>query len=328
MWQVLNWSKWWDQQEGHTATIPVQDVLPDDPLVPFHTTKDGDPKKDYWTSAKARDWTKLNYSYDTLDPEPTAIAPDGSLNEDRYKRDLEARIHKIYPGTSYLAYDIREEQGIKNANFFGEISHSQAWEDYLINVVYDRYALNGSSYAIRFYLRREGEQIAASTSADDYIGQIYSLGGMAPTEENGGCANCTSQHEAKILSKGQVAISIPIMRQAADPSNDAISSIKESDVTSYLQSHLYWKFVQAGGAERPAEDFPNTKIAVWGGRGYARKVQDEDTLEDTWLTPEYKSETYRPLYDATETKVCGLGKDDAMIRPEMFASMALLEVQG
>ena len=334
MWQCINWTKWWDQKEPQNpdpqGRMPLPDFLPDEALIPFHTENTSDPSTGFWTSNLARDWTKLGYTYDDIARLQTAILPDGKLNEEQFVTDLKAYIHTTYPGTSYMAFDIRGLKSIENTTFFGpkiaNLPDDKAWfEDYLINVVYDRYALGGSSYTIKFYLSGDNEiSTSAQVNEKNFIGQIYSFGGLAPARgSRPGCANCGAQNDGKALSKGQVPISIPLMRQAADTSFDAINTIQQQDVATHLQQHLSWKFVQAGGTVRPAQDFPETKISVWGGRGYAN-MQTVDG-KDVWLPPTYETKSYRPIYEATQDKAGGLQPDDENLPARMFEAMALIE---
>ncbi|KAI1766422.1 hypothetical protein GGR53DRAFT_214928 [Hypoxylon sp. FL1150] len=170
--------------------------MPTDPLIPFHTKDNGDPERDYWTSEITRHWTKLNYQYDDLVPELDASNPDGTLNEERSTLDLEAHIQEIYPSTKNYVHRIRLDHNIKNIDFFDrdETWDKDSWDDYIINVVYDHYALNGLSYAIQFWVE--------SHSDSRMVGQVYAFAGLVPgSAESGGCTNCGLQRDSKVLSK-------------------------------------------------------------------------------------------------------------------------------
>jgi len=63
MFQTLYPNKWFDS--------PVDgDPQPSDPLVPFHVDQAGT----LWTSDDTKDWTRYNYTYDTLMPPATTSA--------------------------------------------------------------------------------------------------------------------------------------------------------------------------------------------------------------------------------------------------------------
>ncbi|KAI1084788.1 common central domain of tyrosinase-domain-containing protein [Whalleya microplaca] len=307
IWQALNWSSWWDSPEPGENNVP--DPTPKDPLMPFHTKDNGDPKKDFWTSEMARDWTKAYYQYDDLQPQASAVNPDNTLNEEKYIEDLRAYIHSTYPNTAEYARDIFDMQNVPNDKFFGGHNEArQTWDDYIINVVYDRYALNGRSYSILFYLR-SSDDVGTLASGQEVIGQVYAFGGLVPASGTSteGCANCGTQRAHKTLSKAQVPLTIQLMTKALDPSYEHIGNIEREDVERYLKTHLRWKFVQIGGVERQAEDFPDTKVSVWVGTGSHLRRRDSRS----YLPPRYAA--YTPMHDVTHGKVGGLGRDDAVL---------------
>ncbi|KAI0850711.1 common central domain of tyrosinase-domain-containing protein [Daldinia vernicosa] len=292
MWQVLHWDAWWTAPGSCMAAD--QDPMPKDPLKPFHTKDNGDPKKDYWTSEMARDWTKLYYQYDDLVPDPGAISSDGTLDENKYRQDLETHIEKIYPSTKNYIQGIRLDNKIKNSDFF-EVGDGHSWDDYIVNVIYDRYALDGLSYAIQFWL------------GDNMVGQVYAFAGLAPgSAESGGCANCGSQRDNKVLSRAQVPLTVPIMVLVLGNPNGPLRSMKQQEVRDYLAANLHWKFVELGGALKPASDFPNTKISLWRGIGKPQNLVGGDRLPAAFSS-------YRPLPDITNDKECGLKQDDRIL---------------
>ena len=60
----------------------------------------------------AHDWTKLSYQYDTLVAKETVILPDGTLDKDRYRTDLQSKISAQYPHTETLVRHIRDSKTI------------------------------------------------------------------------------------------------------------------------------------------------------------------------------------------------------------------------
>ncbi|RWA09877.1 hypothetical protein EKO27_g5246 [Xylaria grammica] len=297
MWQVLNWDEWWTAPDPSLANT-TDNPTPDDPLQPFHNKDNGDPKRDFWTSTEARDWTKLFYQYDDLVPKQGAIKADGTLNEEQYKKDLLAHIEAIYPSTKRYVRGIRILPDFPE--FFG--GNDNSWDDYIINIIYDRYALNGRSYTIQFWLRGDtGDR----SSDGNLVGQVYSFAGLAPVSaESGSCANCGSQRDNKVLSRAQVPLTVPIAVLALGGSHMGIRSAEQQAVRAYLKHNLHWKFVQLGGAVKSASDFPDTKISVWRGTGMSRDLEGQKPLP-----AEFSS--YKPLHEITHDKPCGLRLDDA-----------------
>ncbi|KAL9087730.1 MAG: hypothetical protein Q9165_006497 [Trypethelium subeluteriae] len=314
MWQALNWRLWWDKPEPPSSPPNVPDPLPTACLEPFHTKDHGDPAKDVWTSERCRDWTELHYQYDSLVPKPTAILPDGTLNEDQYKTDLASYINARYEHTITLVKHIKESDAIQTPDGLLKAAHDDqlVWEDYIINVQYDRYALNGRSYAIQFYLGSKANDDATVFSHANFLGQVYTFSG-AVRENGGNCANCKSQADGGVLSRAQVPITIQLLHQATDDQNDIhpITSFVRDEVDEYLEKHLRWRFIALGGAERPAEDFPNTLISVWRGLGQRRQAEQDAGADSAPLPLPPSYTNYRPIHQATHGKRCGLQRDDA-----------------
>ena len=288
----------------------VRDVPPDEALAPFHTRDNGDPSEDYWTSTMARDWTKLYYQYDDLVPSQDAILQDKTLNERKYQTELLQYIQKTYPNTSQVVDSVVRDPDISNRSFLG--AEDGTWPDYIINVVYDRYALNGRSYSIQFYLGGDpNDRDSTFKYPENFVGKVYSFGGLplatADGADAGGCANCTAQSNAKVLSKAQVPLTHQLIRQALDDGYHHIENILAADIESYLAGHLHWRFVAIGDIEKDAADFPDTKISVWSGTGTPRSIDQSPVA----LPPVY--DDYSPIHAATDGKTGGLTKDDPVL---------------
>ena len=148
MFQTLYPDKWFDS--------PVEgDPQPSDPLLPFHMDQAG--KR--WTSDDTKDWTRYNYTYDTLAPSPpTASAfkvlaaqpppamvarvhhnpepatgslgeqphnpvPDDNAQDSSVVAHLKQIINSTYGQTRQAVRDSPQIKGNNN--------------DYIINVIYD-----------------------------------------------------------------------------------------------------------------------------------------------------------------------------------------------
>ncbi|KAL2690149.1 hypothetical protein Neosp_004217 [[Neocosmospora] mangrovei] len=325
MWQALNWNKWWDTKEPAAPDMKdrmgrpmknLPDPTPCDPLLPFHNVKtdkpDDQPDKGFWTSEGVRDWTKLGYTYDILTPAPIALDENGALNEEVYTAELLAKINSTYTSTGEYYRKLYEDEKIPNEEFFGPHNTKvHQWNDYIINVIYDRYALNGSSYIIEFWLGgRHGDRESAFHDAENLVGSIYCLAGMSPSSDikPGGCANCGSQRDNKVLSRGQVALTIPLITQALNKDFKHLDNVRGHNVVEYLQNHLHWRFMPIGGGpERPASDFPDTVISVLRGTG--KYVGKSTSKKD--LPPKYANYTLQ--YAPTENKPAGLTSDDEVL---------------
>ncbi|EXL91305.1 hypothetical protein NOF04DRAFT_18079 [Fusarium oxysporum II5] len=311
MWQCLNWKAWFDKAHYKKNVTNVEDKKKDGPLLPFHRIETDKPETGYWTSDAVKDWTKLGYQYNDLIPKPGAVLPgDKGLDEKQFKIDLAAHIEDIYPSAQkYWEAVYNNNNKPDNVKFFGPTNtENETWNDYVINVIYDRYALGGNSYSIQFWLGGDGENPDTTfRDEENLIGQVYSFAGMDPSVE--GCSNCASQKDKKVLSRAQVLLTIPVISQALDRRFQHIDTTRIDGVIIYLQNHLRWKFVQIGGKERPTEDFPHTTISVLRGIGKRQSAAPEGT--EVALPPIYAN--YELLHTVTQKKPCGLTKEDKLL---------------
>ena len=278
MWQSLNWNMWFDKPQS------------DDPpsssgLAPFHY----DTGKNLWTPDRARDWRNLYYQYDDLQD-----MPDGEPTPE-YQSHLRAYIATLYPPTSSVLADL---PGLNNED-------QDTFNDYIINVVYDRLALNGTAYSIMFYLGERQQPFSASQADPNFIGSVYTF--SRPFEQNDGsvtCANCKQQKESKVLSKAQVPLTLPIIRRLSNIESGhyglpvPVGRLEPDKITTILNRALKSYFVRIGGEEiDPARFADSTQITVLKGVG--RHPQEGHAF------PWYGK--YKRLQAATERMPLGLG---------------------
>lgn len=194
IWQCLNPKLWFDNgQSGDsdTAGITASSVTDDketDPLEPFHK-KDNDSEKEVWTAQACRDWTELNYQYDDLaEVAERTIRKYGRFISGEFQRELRSHINTIYPGTGHLIESM--ETSSNTPDGLRPSQHQNGlWKNYTINVVYDRYALDGLSYTIQFFIGGPPGEDTTNFEKHNYVGHVYSFGGRHSTSE-GSCRNC------------------------------------------------------------------------------------------------------------------------------------------
>lgn len=284
-----------------------KDPASNSPLLPFHVDKN----KNHWNSDMCRDWTKLHYEYDDLMPQPEAINPDGSINKPRYLADLTAHINTLYPSTSQIVK--------------GTLGHTLAegkFHDYIINVVYDRYALKGRAYSILFFIGEPPKALSTYAQHDNYVGMVYTF--SAPVENAHGsttCANCAQQQADKVLSKAQIPITLPLLAKSQPvprggspqlpiPGGVGPGALEPDPVAEVLRQELHWEFVELGGKRRDAADFPNTEIAVMHGTGYHAAERHEMARYSGYKKLQRATEN-KPLGAGHPTRPTGLIKDDS-----------------
>lgn len=294
MWQSLNWKRWWDESaDKHPVDPdlpgkpdpPRRDIAPNEDLKPFHRH---DGKPEYWNSDDCRDWTKLGYQYDDLVPHPDAVK-DGYLDEEHYRTDLLAYVNITYPGAALAVSKIRGP-GIETPDGLSN-KKGAPFPDYVINVVYDRYALGGISYSIKFWLGGPSNEPQTNEVEENYIGEVFTFTGSFSSE--GGCENCRRQAEEGALSFDQVPITIPLLSHIFDKAKDhPIENLTDKEVEEYLKLHLGWTYVQHGGHKlNPVANLSQATI---------------DEPKSRALPPTYSQ--YEPIYDATDGKTGGLNR--------------------
>lgn len=221
-------------------------------------------------------------------------------------------MQELHPVASQTVVQILNDDTIDNEEFFGTTTrvafdsseaNSTEFDDCIINIKYNRYALSGDSYTVRFFFA-PGEDFDYIMGSDTHLADMHSFGGCAPsTVEVPGCANCTVQNETATFSRAQVPITLELLHRARKDTYTALQSYQKPAVTSFLAQHLKWKFLDGNGGELPETLFPGTLITVCSG-----KAKPDDMSEDL-LPSIFTSSAYEPLFGVTETKIYGLRAD-------------------
>ena len=101
-------------------------------------------------------WKALHYQYDDL--VPLSGLQEGS---EQYYQELRTRINTLYPDTSSILKEV--------------LSYQDQFNDYIINVVYDRYALDGLAYSILFFISKPPKALSSYRQSRNFIGEIYTF---------------------------------------------------------------------------------------------------------------------------------------------------------
>lgn len=173
------------------------------------------------------------------------------------------------------------------------------YPDYLINIIYDRYALGGSPYNIHFFIGDVTDaEISGDASAFEHprhVGSVYTFGRAFSEGDIDRCENCFQKAQARILSTAQVPLTIPLVHHAEDQRNDDIWHIDHHSVERYLTRHLSWKAVSVAGNVIPFEDIPRTRILALKGRAHHPPQPER-------MSRYYD---YKPMSYVTHGKPCG-----------------------
>ncbi|KIL84922.1 hypothetical protein FAVG1_11792 [Fusarium avenaceum] len=323
MWQCLYPNLWFDKEQSEVSdpvnlkTPNVADDKETDPLEPFHRNDD-DPEKEVWTSQACRDWTDMNYQYDDLaELAQEIVRKRGEFDEEEYRNELHAHINNLYPATGHLIQSMMKHQNSPEG-LQASYADTEFWNDYIINVVYDRYAMDGLSYTIEFFLGGPKNENSTHFDTHNYIGHVYSFGGRLSTSE-GSCSNCKRQAEEETLSCAQVPLTIHLLQHVKD--NILDHSIADlSQVEDYLRLHLRWRVVKYGG-EMMSDDvfeskFPKTRISVLRGLGSNVDLETAPIPDETFnpmdtkpsFSTVYSNYTFLP--EVTDGKSCGLQMEE------------------
>ena len=227
---------------------------------------------------------------------------DSVGNEAKYLEDVQAHIKSLYPGTSDKVKDTP-----------GYTSNDDKFNDYIINVTYDRYALKGRAYAILFFIGEPPEDLSQYRGSDNFVGSVYTFSSPVETDDGSvACANCAEQMAEKELSKAQIAITLPLLalaRQAREGGplegelpgvGVGLGALDPEIAHLVLRRELQWKFVEIGGVEHEPTDFPDTVIKVMHGTGSHGRERHH--------LPRYQG--YKQVTGATSNKLLGAGHGD------------------
>ncbi|KAL9039467.1 MAG: hypothetical protein Q9214_004866, partial [Letrouitia sp. 1 TL-2023] len=147
--------------------------------------------------------------------------------------------------------------------------------DYIINVVYDRYTLNGIAYSILFYIGKPIVDFSVAKTDPHFLGSVYAFGAPVPfADDQTTYDNCGKQNAVNKLSKAQISLTLPSVRRAQPISTRGfgipgtpLGSLDPDAAERVLDIGLKWYFIELGGRKADASEFLRTKIAVLRGEG-------------------------------------------------------------
>lgn len=308
-------------------------VGPLDGLAPFSK----DAKGTLWNSTDCQDTFKLNYTYPEL--QKWKFTSGGTLQAKEYRASINRAIDSKYSTTAKAVLTLPENAelakrhllSLNTGNLAVEhfptllmdqaqsllgapappaavaptlVSAPESWStpDYVVNVLFDRFALRGGlPYTVRIFLGAvpTGSLLDLGRTPTQ-IGIVYNF--ASPVEGRGldatGCANCQAQRAAGVLETGQVILTDHLAQRVAAGA-DGLASLDVADVVPYLKRNLHWR-VTARGQPVALEELPALKVGVAVGR--ATHFRSGATLSTY--------EVHRPLWEVTEGMVAGARPGD------------------
>ncbi|CAD6447444.1 04d53a49-adef-4fe4-b2d5-252b67654c90 [Sclerotinia trifoliorum] len=220
LWQCSNPGNWFHQKKKGGK---LADDGPQKDLIPFRSSSE---VNEFYNSNMVRHIDALNYTYDYID---------------KFTDDF----GDIIPEKSHEY--INNLYGPKE-DAYGEPKEAF---DPVINVVYNRYAFDGHSYTLLFFLDEK------------VVGSIFTF--STPLDQGATCKNCSKQEHNKILSRAQVPLTrvVPIENRSS-----------RSEAVEYFRKNLRWIAVRGKkGDVINREDLkPQVKITLSIG---VNKLQED-----------------------------------------------------
>ncbi|CZS88976.1 uncharacterized protein RAG0_00474 [Rhynchosporium agropyri] len=178
--------------------------------------------------------------------------------------------------------------------------------DYIVNVLFDRFALEGYPYVVRIFLGDvpEGPSFYFEDTPTQ-VGCVYNF--SAPAEFRGdgpeGCANCHRQKQDHELSTGQVILTDYLVEHITKSIQDrglTLQSLSRADVVAYLKTNLHWRISDIDDNVILKENMPSLKISVAMGRA------------THFLAASVPSRygDYEVLWEVTESRLAGASPGD------------------
>ncbi|KAJ4248435.1 hypothetical protein NW762_012772 [Fusarium torreyae] len=241
------------QGQWFTGATKGTDPTSCDSLYPFHT----DTKFTNWNSDGVQDWTTLGYTYPDLSPETDSNSGKASPEL------VQKRLTEKYGILRKVLHKVGSTQNIEGLD-----------NDYVINIIYNRFALNGISYSIHFFIGKESdipESPADYKLSLDYIGGIHTFSSNYWTRGNKNgvnCNNCQKQQEIHQLSKGQIPVTLQLIQRvlSKDERWAAINHLGKDHVVDYMTKHLHWRAVAVPNQPLNATDLPDLKVFFKAGK--------------------------------------------------------------
>ncbi|KJK87485.1 hypothetical protein H633G_08670 [Metarhizium anisopliae BRIP 53284] len=253
IWQYLNPDKWFGEEPpptpGHTDITP----LPTDDLPPFHINKQGK----YYNSNDARYSEKLGYTYQDL----------VNTDIDKLKAELLAKYGKH---TKEL---LRPVKGIRPVPGIGE----ETFPDYIINVEYDRFALGGEPYAVKFHVEMTNDQGKTESCT---LGSFHNF--TSPVVPD--CENCQKQKDKSAKSKAQVPITLPLHGIAKSTRFRDVVSLEPVHVNVLLEQALKISVTKLTGEQVPLTNLPGFHVTVHVGTAKQPSVSRDVFHPETYRT--------------------------------------------
>ncbi|KAL9050230.1 MAG: hypothetical protein Q9162_006765 [Coniocarpon cinnabarinum] len=337
IWQELNPTKTVEPWTNGEVTVDK-----DTPLIPFSKDENRQP----YTSDSCWAFKKLGYSFPELQDWDPKFNPGGHFDRTRYEQSIRQTIELLYSTTGKTVLQLPENAKLATVHLsqlnaqnltveqfppalaekaeqvmspLGRaavvqnrplvVNHSSdSWEsnDYIVNVLYDRFALDGKPYMVRVFLGDvpPGPPWYFSENPNE-VGLVYTF--SSPRETIGGeghqCANCERQRQSHTLNTGQIILTDPLVHRIVNhvrQRGQLLQSLEREEVVPYLQTNLHWRVSDINDEPVDKSQLPDLKVSVAVGKAtHYRDAARHSVYED-----------YEVLYEVTENRVAGANPGD------------------
>ncbi len=323
-----------DKDSGNWAIEKGHPDLPSDPLRPFHKA-DGC----YWTSNDARATTPHGYTYAELE-KWKHVDSHGNYDAAAHKAALATYVNEKYNAAARAAVkaQLTADPGESEANSSDNKPNLVqlqmttpdpkpaqdiiGFNDYVVNIVYNRFALAGRPYAIHIFVGKVPDRLPYTFDDPEgsLVGQVYTFSSPADTfgtDIEVGCVNCRSQEAAEIESSGTVVLTnalitrwknqlrhTPRQRLADDEVPHVLESMEPEHVVPFLEANLRWRVTSLGDL-LPPRDLPSLRVSVAVGKA------------DHYADPKKLSRfyDYKGAKEVTKDRPQGASPDDGLYPP-------------
>ncbi|KAK4691376.1 hypothetical protein P7C71_g5612, partial [Lecanoromycetidae sp. Uapishka_2] len=221
-----------------------------------------------------------------------------------------------------LTADPGQDDGIKLTSMASLIAEAKRdpmdleIDDYVVNVIYEKFALNGTSFTIHIFVGKVPDQLPYTFQAPGtQVGEVFNFstepGSMGNSPE--GCQNCRNQQHDHTKSTGRVILTNALITRFKNqvphvPVGDGprtLASMKPEDVVPFLKANFHWRVTSMGALVDP-DRIPSLKVSVAVGK--ANHYADRSKLSEF--------HDYKGAHEITQGRPGGAGPDDGMYPPD------------
>ncbi|KAK3385347.1 common central domain of tyrosinase-domain-containing protein [Podospora didyma] len=169
------------------------------------------PEGEYWTSESCREVTNLGYTYRDLE-KWLYVKTDGSYDKEAHIAALNVKINDAYHASRAAALKSDMTEKLDNVRLAsipelieqgGEVRYLISWGDYAVNIIYEKFAFEGSPFRIYIFVGKVPDEIpyiyqAVETSL---VGEIYNFSSRSAEfgSNPAGCGNYRQDQGVRVL---------------------------------------------------------------------------------------------------------------------------------